>query len=159
MKFVIGELPNDMKMLAFLGGELTNSATFYSTFANVSQHDHADLKGTFGEKLIDTWRPWDYPKRLKDAKKVQNFKDKLNLKLMAKTARSKVTSFIASLKSRQEFAPLVGTLIERAHIEPLHLKNNACALVHRQLLKLAVSWSNLPSSCSSFAQVPAQSLF
>jgi hypothetical protein len=32
---VFAELPNDMKMLAFLAGELTNSATYFSTFADV----------------------------------------------------------------------------------------------------------------------------
>jgi hypothetical protein len=35
VKFVFAELPNDMKMLAFLAGELTNSATYFSTFADV----------------------------------------------------------------------------------------------------------------------------
>jgi hypothetical protein len=35
VKFVIGELPIDMKMLEFLGGELTNSATYFSTFADL----------------------------------------------------------------------------------------------------------------------------
>ena len=32
VKFVFTELPNDMKMLAFLAGELSNSATFFSNF-------------------------------------------------------------------------------------------------------------------------------
>jgi hypothetical protein len=32
VKFVISELPNDMKMLAFLGGELSNSAKFFFIF-------------------------------------------------------------------------------------------------------------------------------
>jgi hypothetical protein len=38
VKFKISELPNDMKMLDFLGGELSNAATYFSTFANVSTH-------------------------------------------------------------------------------------------------------------------------
>ena len=29
VKFVFAELPNDMKMIAFLAGELTNSATYF----------------------------------------------------------------------------------------------------------------------------------
>lgn len=29
IKFCLGEIPNDMKMLAFLAGELTNSATYF----------------------------------------------------------------------------------------------------------------------------------
>ncbi len=36
VKFCISELPNDMKMLAYLAGELSNSAKFFSTFADVS---------------------------------------------------------------------------------------------------------------------------
>jgi len=37
IKFELSELPNDMKMFAFLGGgELSNSAKFFSSFANVS---------------------------------------------------------------------------------------------------------------------------
>ena len=46
--FHFEEIPNDMKMLAMLGGELPNSATFFSTFANVSKNDSCDLKGSFG---------------------------------------------------------------------------------------------------------------
>lgn len=36
VKFKISELPNDMKMLAFLAGELSNVAMYFSTFADVS---------------------------------------------------------------------------------------------------------------------------
>jgi hypothetical protein len=50
-------------------------------------------------------------------------------------------------------------MIDNAHIEPLHLKNNACALAHCHLLKLALSWSNLSSGISIFSQVPSQCLF
>ena len=48
VNFRFEELPNDMKMLAMLGGELSNSATYFSTFANVSTNDCGDLRGTFG---------------------------------------------------------------------------------------------------------------
>ena len=48
VNFRFQELPNDMKMLATLGGELSNSSTYFSTFANVSTKDCADLRGTFG---------------------------------------------------------------------------------------------------------------
>ena len=37
VEFKLAELPNDMKILAFLAGELSNAATYFSTFANVSQ--------------------------------------------------------------------------------------------------------------------------
>ena len=159
VKFVIGELPNDMKMLAFLAGELTNSATYFSTFADVSKDNIVNCKGTFGPQPTDTWKPWLYAKRVKDAKAVEIFKKKLNQNLSHNTKRNKVTTFIAKQKSRQEFIPLVGDLISKAHIEPLHLKNNGCAQAHRFLLKLAISWSNLSTSISSFSLVPPQSLF
>jgi organic radical activating enzyme len=128
VKFVIAELPNDMKMLAFLGGEPTNSATYFSTFADVSKDSIVNCKGTFGPQPTDTWKPWLYTKRVKDADAVKKFKKKLNQNLSSNTKRNKVTAFIAKQKSRQEFTPLVAELISKAHIEPLHLKNNACAL-------------------------------
>ncbi|CAB4023873.1 Hypothetical predicted protein, partial [Paramuricea clavata] len=160
VKFVIGELPNDMKMLAFLlGGELTNSATYFSTFADVSKDTIVDCKGLFGPQPTDTWKPWVYTKRVRDAKAVEKFKQKLNPNISEKTRRSKVTGFIAKQKSRQEFIPLVADLINKAHIEPLHLKNHACALAHSHLLKLVISWSNLSTSISTFSQVPLKSPF
>ena len=57
---------------------------------------------------------------------VEKFKVILEKKTVSdKTKRSKVTEFIAKKKSHQEFTPLVGKLIDKAHVEPLHLKNNA----------------------------------
>ncbi|CAB4009080.1 Hypothetical predicted protein, partial [Paramuricea clavata] len=157
VKFAIGELPNDMKMLAFLGGELSNSATYFSTFADVSKNDICNFEGTFGSRASDTWKRWEYSKRVKDAKAVEKFKKKLNPNLTVNTLRSKITTFIAKQRSRQEFAPLVGDLIDKAHIEPLHLKNNACALAHRLLLNTVISWSKL--TIFSFSKVSPDCLF
>ena len=159
VKFVFAELPNDMKMIAFPAGELTNSATYFSTFADVNTSNLVNAKGTYGSKSTNTWKPWVYSKRVKDAKAVEIFKQNLNPKLTSKTNRSKVTAFIANQKSRQEFIPLLEHFIDKAHIEPLHLKNNACALAHQFLLKLAISWSNLSSSVFSFSQLPPHTLF
>ena len=159
VKFAIAELPNDMKMLAFLAGELTNSATYFSTFADVSKDNIVHCRGTFGPNPTDTLKPWPYKNRLKVAEAASKFRKKLNPNVTSKTNRNKVTTFIANQKSRQEFIPLVGDLISKAHIEPLHLKNNACALAHRFLLKIAISWSNLSTCISNFSQVPPQSLF
>ena len=62
-------------------------------------------------------------------KAVNEYKKKIKGKnVSANTKRSNVTSFIAKQKSWQEFVPLVAELVDRAHVEPLHLKNNACAL-------------------------------
>ena len=44
VEFKLGELPNDMKMLAFLAGELSNAAYYFSTFANVNQGDANNYK-------------------------------------------------------------------------------------------------------------------
>jgi hypothetical protein len=126
---------------------------------DVSKDTIVDCKGSFGPQPTDTWKPWVYTKRVRDAKAVENFKQKVNPNISEKTRRSKVTGFIAKQKSRQEFIPLVADLINKAHIEPLHLKNNACALAHRHLLKLVISWSNLSTSISTFSQVPPKSPF
>lgn len=75
------------------------------------------------------------------------------------TKRSKITKFIARQKSRQEFEPVIGELVNRAHVDPLHLKNNVCALAHRQLLYIAISLSELPNSVANFNQVPSNSVF
>ena len=73
VSFHFEELPNDMKMLAMLGGELSNSATFFSTFANVSTNDCTDLTGTFGSSPSCKWKPWQYANRLKVVKAVDSF--------------------------------------------------------------------------------------
>ena len=124
--FQFQELPNDMKMLAMLGGELSNAATYFSTFANVSKRDCTDLQASFGYDVACKWRPWSFDVRVKVSREVDKFKASLNAKPISdKRKRSKVTEFIAKSKSRQEFVPLVGPLIDKAHVEPLHLKNNA----------------------------------
>ena len=70
-----------------------------------------------------------------------------------------MTEFIARKKSRQEIVPLVGKFIDKAHVEPLHLKNNAWQYFFRSLLKEAIGKSNLPPACKSFVEVPKNSCF
>lgn len=154
VKFKISELPNDMKMLAFLAGELTNSAKYFSSFADVSTTNGTSLNGTFGREEKHLWKPWDYTHRLKVVKKVEEEKKGLlRKKLTQKTKRKKITELISGLKSRQEFKPLVENVIDVAHVEPLHLKNNACALVHKYFLEEVVKVSNIPSDHISFSQL------
>ena len=57
VKFRISELP-------FLAGELLNSATYFSTFANVSKHNMTGLDGTHGCEKGKMWRPWEYQDRV-----------------------------------------------------------------------------------------------
>ena len=157
VKFKISELPNDMKMLAFLSGELTNSSKYFSSFADVSNENANNINGTFGNDRTNLWKPWSYERRLQVVKKVEAAKKSLNSKKLAEsTKRQKVTTLIGSLKSRQEFEPLLGRFIDIAHAEPLHLKNNACALVHKYFLEEVMKVSNL-SNHVSFLQLPANS--
>jgi hypothetical protein len=79
--------------------------------------------------------------------------------LAQSTKRSKITSFIANKKSRQEFEPLIGRHVDKIHVEPLHLKNNACALAHRYLLNDVIAISNVGTSVTSFSQVSSTSPF
>ena len=65
--------------------------------------------------------------------------------MAASTRRAKVTSFIVQKHSHQEFEPVVGKLIDRAHKDPLHLKNNACERAHQELLSEVIAMSKLPA--------------
>ena len=158
--FKFKELPNDMKMLAMLGGELSNAATYFSSFANVCQHDLTDLNGKFGYDPTCKWKPWSFKERIRVANSVENFKKSLERKKISKkTKRSKVTEFIAGKKTRQEFPPLLGELIDSAHVEPLHMKNNAWQYFFKTLLKEALGKSGLLPVISTFADVPTSSVF
>ena len=81
IKFLIGELPNDMKMIAFLAGELSNSAKYFSSFANVSSDNANDINGTFGRGPQNTWTPWKYLDRLKVVREVKQYKEKFRSKV------------------------------------------------------------------------------
>ena len=154
VKFEFAEIPNDMKMLCFLAGRLSNSSKYFSTFGNVSYDDMSKVDFTFGHSKNSKWKPWAYEKRLSVAKLVVNLKKKLvKSNLAEKTKRNKVTTFIAEQKSRQEFSPRIGKLIDKAHAEPLHLKNNACALMFRHILEFGIAKSNLAPSINMFSSV------
>ena len=75
------------------------------------------------------------------------------------TWRSKINYFIAQRHSQQEFRPAVSKLIDGAHVDPLHLKNNACALVHQQLLNEVIAMSKLSNDVKFFLQVFPNSHF
>ena len=146
-------IPSDMKFLAFLNGELNNAATYFSSFANVSKQDCTTLNATFGTKPGCKWKPWPYEERLTIASQVEKFKEKMPSHLAASTKRNKITQFIASKKSRQEFQPLIGQLSDKEIIEPLHLKNNGVQHLHSMLLNLAISCSNLPQKIRSLSEL------
>ena len=62
-----------MKMMAFLGGELSNSAKFFSLFANVSYDNMSSLQFSFGQSENNKWR-----KRLAVVRGVEDLKNKLS---------------------------------------------------------------------------------
>ena len=101
------------------------------------------------------WKPLKYEHRVFVAHKVEHFKKTLAKKpIIQAKLRPKITSFIAQLKSRQEFQPVVGRLIDRAHVDPLHLKNNAYAFTHRILLHEVIAMSKLGKKVNYFSPVP-----
>jgi len=121
-RFRLEQLPNDMKILAMLAGELTNGPKHFSTFSNVSVTDCNDVKGTFGTENSNKWKPWNY-NQTNFVNKVDVFKKRVAVeKISEKTKRSKVADYIAKQNSRQEFLPPLGSYIDKAHVEPLHLK-------------------------------------
>ena len=65
VRFQVSELPNDMKMIAFLCGEISNAAKYFLSFANVSSDNVNNLKGTFGNNKNSTWQLWNYDSRKK----------------------------------------------------------------------------------------------
>jgi hypothetical protein len=147
-------------MVAFLCGELTNSATYFCSFANISSKDATDINGQFGKEKDKKGIRGIIRKGVEVAKSVETFKQTVTKQNIAEsTKRSKVTNFIAGKRSRQEFKPLLGQMVDSIHIDPLHLKNNACALAHRLLLQEVLLISQLPSAMKSFFQVPNTSPF
>ena len=103
VEFRIAELPNYMKMIAFLSGELGKSATLFSSFANVCNDNASEINGTFGEKANNTWHSWEYSVRLCVVKKVDVLKETLSWQKLAQhTKKSKITALIAKLKAGYE---------------------------------------------------------
>ena len=58
VEFKLAELPNDMKMSFFLAGELSNSAKYFTTFADVNSENYRDYTKSFGIH----WKPFLYSK-------------------------------------------------------------------------------------------------
>ena len=89
---------------------------------------------------------------MKKAKEIEKGKQ------TAETKRNNLLSYIRSLKSRQEFHPLVGNYIDKMKCEPLHLKNNTCKELFMVVLKVTISEAKL-SKIKKFAEVPENNIF
>ena len=143
-------------MLAFLAEELSVSATYFLTFAKVNTANCDVVSGAFGTGPTHTWQPWNYNQRVAIAKEVEKLKLKHEKQKGSKVSkRKKVTNFISDKKSRQEFVPLLGRFVDRAHVEPLHPKNNACQQLFRRILYESIGKSALDKSVIHFDQVPS----
>ena len=62
VEFKLELLSNDMKMLAFLAGESTNSAYYFSTFANVHKDNANVLDISYNSGKSTDWTPFTYQK-------------------------------------------------------------------------------------------------
>ena len=156
VKFVLQLVPSDQKWLASMAEELNNAATFFSTFANVSNKNVATLGGQIGDKKA-TWQRWQFSDRIEKAKAVEKYKLKLSEKELK--ARTKVTTFIANQKSRQELEPPLGKFIDIAKVEPLHTCNNAWQHLFQQMLVIGMKLTNqeVITKADTFEDLPCTS--
>ena len=156
VEFKLAELPNDMKMLCFLAGELSNAAKYFTTFADVNTDNYRQYDKSYGKD----WKPFTYEKRIEDSAKVSRKKNELAKSTNAEaTKRQKLTSYISNvLRSRQEEVPLVKHYISVAKCEPLHIKNNVCKELFIRF------WKDLFGTYTfvkikSFINIPADNIF
>ena len=66
VEFKLRELPNYMKMVCFLAGELSNSAKYFTTFADVNTDHYRQYDNSYGKD----WKQFMYAKRVQDSVKV-----------------------------------------------------------------------------------------
>lgn len=89
-------LPNDMKYLAFLAGELTISACYFSPFADIRKEDVNKVQGSLCSRPDNTWHPWKYSERVRVVAAVEKKKAELSKSILkSATKREKIVSFIA----------------------------------------------------------------
>ncbi len=156
VEFSVSEIPADMKMLAFLGGELSNSAIYFSTFADVSKYNMSDIDKQFGIGKKADWKPYDYKDRLKNAK-LAIAKKKQMLKgaeTLTDSQRDTFSSFVSQkLNCRQKETPLIGEYISLGKAEPLHLKNNVVHEIFHKLLIRCLKHNDL-GKFKAFKDIP-----
>ena len=138
-------IPSDQKWIAAMAGELNNAATYPSSFGNVCMGNMSVIGGSLGNEKNSTWKPWNFEQRLKDTKAVNLFKQKNKIPADTKDkgVRKKITTFIASIKSRQEREPYIGKFVDLVKPEPLHNTNNAWQAWNVHVLNTAVKLTNL----------------
>ena len=95
IKFHLSLTPSDMKFLALLAGELTNSITDPCSYARTTQINLLSLLKS------DDWQPWIFQERLEHADTVKRYKGSLTKD--HKENRTKITKYIASLQSPRAY--------------------------------------------------------
>ena len=106
-------VPADMKWLPSFSGELSNAGYYFSSFANFNDNKHT-VNGTLGPGSEATWQPWVYAEGLEVVEAVDKRKEELSKqKLSEGTVRRKTREHIDGMSSRQEFSPLMGSLIDK----------------------------------------------
>lgn len=78
---------------------------------------------------------------------------------MQSTKWKKVLDFIKDQKSRQEFEPIIGQIINAGYAEPLHNGNNEWQFWHSFVTDIAVSKSQIPQNCNELNKLPSDSTF
>ena len=105
VEFKLCELPNDMKMLCFLAGELSNSSKYFTTFADVNTDNYRQYDKSNGK----AWKPFMYAKRVQDSVKVIKKKQEL-----AKTTNAEATKrkklYFNSIEKSSRRGSFSGTL-------------------------------------------------
>lgn len=139
LKFTFELAPTDMKWAATFSGELVNLSFYFSSFGNVNADNKCTVGGSLGTDANCTWKPWQYQSRLDVAAKVTAKKEELAKTSYAEsTKRNKVLNFIRSNDSRQEYEPILGQLVDKVYVEPLHNSNNAWQQLHEAMLSHSI---------------------
>ena len=81
MEFRLELVPNDMKMMCCISGELSNAAFYFSSIANVTKENCYDFSRRFNGNHKKGWQPFPHQKRL-DVKHVVKKKHQLSFKCL-----------------------------------------------------------------------------
>ena len=157
VKFSFKLVPSDMKWLSKFSGEISNAATYPNPFANVDQKGLSERGCTLGTGPGDKWKPWAYDFRMQVAKNVSQFKEKQSKPTNAsqmQTFRNKVCQFIAKLKSRQEYEPIRGPLVQNAKADSLHVGNNCWGHWFKKVFTTVLANAKVGSNVRSVFQLP-----
>ena len=157
VKFEVKLIPADMKWLSIFSGELNNAATYPCPFANVRKDELQERGHTLGDGSGHKWQPWSYQFRENVVSKVSKFKKTLkapNNAAQTRRNREKICEKIAQLKSRQEFEPVLGHMVQLAKCDPLHLGNNCWGHWHMLLFNYVMNKAKIENSVQSVFQLP-----